>query len=186
MNIIKKHTFVHYGLVLMIVAALCGLAIGATNAITAPIIEERLTAERLEAYKLVMSGIADDDVLLDDEAFQVIVAYDENANTIGYVYTVTETNQHGDFIVIVGVDTIGEVIGATFLKYEQTPTYKPITEANLDLFIGLNILSQVPNSSDINAGATNSYNSLESVFNKIKNFQQTEVMSVNTRGIYDE
>ena len=182
MNIIKKHTFVHYGFVLMIVAALCGLAIGLTNSITAPIIEARLAAERLEAYELVMNGIADDDVLLEDEAFEVIVAYDVNANTIGYVYTVTETNQHGDFIVIVGVDTSGVVIGATFLVYEQTPTYKPITESNLELFIGLNILSEVPNSSDINTGATNSYNSLLSVFNKIKNFQQTEVMSVTTRG----
>lgn len=183
---IKKHTVVHYGLVLMIVAALCGLAIGVTNSLTAPIIAERLSSERLEAYKLVMNGIADDDILVDEEKFQVIQAFDENSNTLGYVYTITETNQHGDFTVIVGVDTLGEVLGATFLLYEQTPTYKPTTETNLALFIGLNILTDMPGGSDIASGATNSYNSLVNVFSKIKDYQQSVVVSVNDRGLSHE
>ena len=183
MSRIKQNTLLHYGLVLMIVSAVCGLAIGVTNALTAPIIEERMADESLVAYQVVMPGITRDEALTEDENFQVIVAFDDSNNVLGYVYTVKETNQYGDFVVIVGVDTMGEVLGATFLVYEQTPTFKSISEINLSLYVGLNILSELPSTGDIQSGATYSYNSLINAFTKIKDYQQNQLILAEDRGL---
>lgn len=178
MKNIKQNTLLHYGLVLMIVAAFCGLAIGVTNYFTAPIINQRLNDSELEAYEVVFSDIKSFEIVLEEATFEVIEAFNNQEDSIGYIYIVTETNQYGDFKVITGVDHEGVVLGAMFLDYQQTPTLKATTVANLELFVGLNVFSDVPSSSDVVSGATYSYDSIIQVFHRVKTYQQSMDTSI--------
>lgn len=178
MKKIKENTLLHYSIVLTIVATFCGFAIGLTNFITAPIIAERLETSELEAYESVMPSVQRIESLEEGAVFSVVKAFNDE-QMIGYIYTVTETNQYGDFTIITGVDIDGTVLGATFLDYQQTPTLKQISEENLVLFVGLNILIQSPSASDVSSGATYSYDSIVRVFSSIVAFQTALIEGEN-------
>jgi Na+-translocating ferredoxin:NAD+ oxidoreductase RnfG subunit len=143
-----------------------------TNAITSPIIANRILDEQLKAYESLVDDIDHFTVELKTETFEAVLAYDENDETIAVIYIATETNQYGDIVLAYSVDTSGKIVKARFLEYQHTASLKEITQDNLNLFIGLN-LGDVPSSSDLTSGATGSYDSLVDAFSKGKDHFET-------------
>lgn len=174
MKKITENKMLHYSLVLMTIAAICGIAIGITHQITEPIILERLNNDEAAAYETAMPGIVDYEVLIEEDTMTAILAFDQEGIQLGMIYIITESNKYGDFTVVIGVNREDVIIHAEFIDYQQTTgKLKSTTEANLALYIGLNVMTDTPSSSDLEAGATYSYQSVLNSISRLKAIQET-------------
>lgn len=176
MKKITKNTVLHYILILTIVTLISSALIVLTNSITRPIIETRQFDEQMKTYASLVEEIDDFQILLKTATFEAAFAFNVSDETIAVMYTINETNAYGDIKLAYSVDLMGKIVKARFLDYQQTASFKSITENNLNLFIGLN-LGDLPVSSDLNAGATGSYQSLVEAFSKGKVHFETLVLS---------
>lgn len=172
MKKITDNKILYHTIVVTIVLSMSVFFTVLTNAITAPMIANRILDEQLKAYESLVDDIVDFHVVLKTETFEAVLAYDEHDETIGVIYIATETNQYGDIVLGYSVDTSGKILKANFIEYQHTASLKNITQDNLNLFIGLN-LGDVPASSDLISGATGSFNSLVDAFSKGKDHFET-------------
>jgi Na+-translocating ferredoxin:NAD+ oxidoreductase RnfG subunit len=176
MKKITENTRVHYALIFTIITIISFVLIGLTRNITRPIIETRQFEEQMKIYTSLVEDIDDFQILLKTATFEATFAYNVSDDTIAVMYIITETNSYGDIQLGYSVDLSGKIVKARFLEYQQTASFKGITEKNLNLFIGLN-LGDLPVSSDLNAGATGSYQSLVEAFSKGKAHFETLALS---------
>lgn len=167
MKKITENIVLHYVIVLTIITITCGALIVLTNRITSPIIATRQFEEQMKTYESLVDDIDDFQVILKTTTFEAVLAYNASEETIAVMYIVTETNAYGEIQLAYSVDLSGKIGKARFLNYQQTASFRGITEDNLNLFIGRN-LGDLPESSDLTSGATGSYQSLVNAFSKGK------------------
>ena len=112
-------------LVLTLVGIACGILIGFSNQITAPIIAKNKLEAELKAYKEIFPTIDDQEVLeyTSDIVSKVIVAK-EGGNVIGYLVMGKQANGFGYIDMIVGFDKDGTIVGIEIVDFNQTPSYQ--------------------------------------------------------------
>lgn len=127
-------------LVLTLIGIACGLLIGLSNMITAPIIEENARKAELKAYAALFPGLDEAtklDVELQGTIYEVLQVKD-GGQVVGYLYKGRLTNSYGVIDQLVGIKSNGEIAGIQFLNLDQTPSMKPAIETNAAVFKGLN------------------------------------------------
>jgi hypothetical protein len=83
------------------------------------------------------------------------------------------------------VSTLGVVMDIQFLEYTQTAEFKPISDENIEAYVGLNV-SQLGMTSDFRSGATQSLDSIKEAMSLISNYHQTlefEIASPFSEGV---
>jgi len=179
---LEKNQLIHFTLVLTIVAIVCGLVIGGVNALTAPIIAENEKQATLVAYEAVMPNLGDFESLdtTNDSSSIVekVLAKDADGNEIGYIFKTYAANGYGDMTMVLGVALDGTITGAEFLTLNQT-LHLDYTRANLQLFVGTNIVDLTP-SGDLQSGATHSK---ESTLIMLEAISESYQALVNTSAI---
>ncbi len=160
----------HYTFVLTVVSIVCGIMIGAVNAITAPIIENNIKEAQAAAYSRVLSGLDDfEEVALTSEDPSTVVGkvigYNAADEIIGYIYTGYTTNKYGYMRIVVSVNASGIILGADFIEINQTYQVDG-TRTNLSLYVGSPIANLAPQG-DIVTGATGSLNSVQQLLSDI-------------------
>lgn len=153
----------HYTFVLTAVALVCGIMIGAVNAVTAPIIAANIEKAQTEAYQKVLPEIVSFEVIeIENGPVTVLSAVEaKNASnaTIGFIYTAYTSNKFGYMRMVVAVSPTGSILGADFIEINQTYQVEG-TKTNLSLYVGSQIANLSP-SGDIITGATGSLNSVK-------------------------
>jgi Na+-translocating ferredoxin:NAD+ oxidoreductase subunit G len=127
-------------LVLTLIGIVCGILIGLSNQITAPIIAENERKAELKAYSALFPGLDEANkitVTLQGTIYEVLEVKD-GGQTVGYIYKGRLTNSYGVIDQLVGIKKNGEITGIQFLNLDQTPSMKPAIETNALVFKGLN------------------------------------------------
>lgn len=127
-------------LVLTLIGIACGVLIGLSNQITAPIIAENERKAELKAYSALFPGLDEANkitVTLQGTIYEVLEVKD-GGQTVGYIYKGRLTNSYGVIDQLVGIKKNGEITGIQFLNLDQTPSMKPAIETNASVFKGLN------------------------------------------------
>lgn len=129
-------------LVLTIIGIACGLLIGFSNSITAPIIAENERKAELKAYETLFPGLDEankmTEVTLVGSIYEVLQVKDNNV-VAGYLYKGKLTNSYGSVDQLVGIKTNGDIAGIQFLNLDQTASMKPAIETNSKYYAGKNI-----------------------------------------------
>ena len=123
--------------ILMIIAAVCGLAVSGMNMVTAPIIEQK-QAEKEAAlcqvifadYDLTASGKPITEGLSNEAILKKVVAKNASGQLLGYIYTVTGKNAYGPITILVGIDADGKLVSTEFLENGQS--YSKQVETHVD------------------------------------------------------
>ncbi len=147
-------------LILTIIAFIAGLALAATNMITAGPIEEQRVKAILEARAAVFPA-ADNFVELPldaDSSFDSIVEAMSGTQRIGYIFQLSVAGYAGPIEIIMGVDTQGTVSGISVggSKFSETAGLgtKVKLPAFTDQFIGLSEMPVLNGNVDTISGAT--------------------------------
>jgi Na+-translocating ferredoxin:NAD+ oxidoreductase subunit G len=128
-------------LVLTLIGLACGLLIGFSNHITAPVIAENKRKAELKAFEVLFpnlesvdpSSAAPQGLIYEVLDVRVAGAY------AGRLYKGTSTNAYGKIDVLVGIDKNGVITGVQFLELDQTASVKGIIEENALVYKGKNI-----------------------------------------------
>jgi len=94
--------------------------LGITNAVTAPKIDELAKQKEIDTRKEVFSQAVDFGEKVSDE-FNMVPAFDENKNVIGYVVVTSAKGYGGAVEVMTGVTVDGKVTGISILSHSETP-----------------------------------------------------------------
>ena len=113
--------------ILMIIAAICGLAVSGMNMITAPIIERNqllkeaaLCKEIFSDYDMDASGKPITEGLSNEAISKKVIARNAAGELIGYIYTVSGKNSYGPISLLVGIGADGKLVSAEFLENGQS------------------------------------------------------------------
>lgn len=149
--------FLHYGAVLLIIAAISAGVLAKVNDMTAPVIEANAMKAVNEARKEVLPGAASfDGEILKSGNFEFVPGADESGATMGYVVTVAEPGYAGDINFVLGFDVDGTITGLNIISNTETPGLgSKITEPGwLSLWKGRDSEYKFEKSVDAFAGAT--------------------------------
>ena len=153
--------------ILMIIAAVCGLAVSGMNKFTSGIIEknqlakeEVLCKEIFSEFSIDESSIITDD--LSDEAIsKKIVANDASGNLLGYIYTVSKKNMYGPISILVGINAEGKLVSIEFLENGQTGGKNVDVENHVDANYNAGLTASDIANIDTKCGATYGANTVK-------------------------
>lgn len=125
-------------LVLTLVGLLCGLLIGGTNAITAPIIKENQFKLAKKAYEEFFPELDDMDITeIDGDYVYEYVRLTKEGNILGYAFRVNGVNQRGAIDLVVAASPTGKIEGIKILSTDNTPGYYDKYEGSDKNLIGI-------------------------------------------------
>lgn len=162
-----KNKFVHYGFVLLFVAAFSAGLLGLVNSFTDPIIKENKIKAVNLARKQVLPTANDfkPDNGVKQDNMDFIPGYNEAGDVVGYVTTVASPGYAGDIVFVMGITKEGKVSGINIISSQETPglgakiSGKPWQDhwkgRNLDYKFNKSVFNVVKNhEGDAFAGAT--------------------------------
>ena len=167
-------------LILFIITLIAGLALAATNMVTAGPIEEQRVKAILEARSAVFPAADSfEEVALDaDSSFDSIVKAKSGSDLIGYVIQLTVSGYGGPIELILGVDTEGMITGLSVGGSKFAETAGLGTRVKLpaftDQFVGLSETPTLNGNVDTISGATISSSAV--INGVIKCYQQWETI----------
>lgn len=153
-----KNRFVHYGLVLLVIAAVSAGILGLVNDFTKTVIAQNNEKAQNEAKRQVLTAAnefrTEEAVTVED--LQFIPGYDANGTKVGYVTTVAQPGYAGNITFILGVTLEGEIAGVRVTNQSETPGLgaKVAGVEWQDHWIGKNSSYEFNKSVDAFAGAT--------------------------------
>ncbi|MGL5089064.1 MAG: RnfABCDGE type electron transport complex subunit G [Cetobacterium sp.] len=118
-----KNRFIHYGLVLTLIASISAGILSIVNGATQKVIKENEKAAVNAARTMVLPkaiAFAEDDTIKVDE-FEFIPGKDENGRAVGYVVTVSEPGYAANIDFVLGIDRRGRVTGLNIIGSQETP-----------------------------------------------------------------
>ncbi|MDE5546870.1 MAG: hypothetical protein K2M84_01160 [Anaeroplasmataceae bacterium] len=157
----KKYTIT--ALILTLIAGVCAALIACINLFTAPIITKNNEAKKAKLCQEVFETYDASKSTTITEGFssssvkEVIVAYDEAGNFLGFIYTVDGSNAYGQIKLLLGITPESKLSGVRFItngqsfsseadKHLNTQYITDMTETDVD---NLDLKK-----SDVTAGAT--------------------------------
>lgn len=117
-----KNKFLHYGLVLTLIAGITAGLLGFVNKTTAPIIAIKALEKENKARKSVLNLA--DKFMIDKkqslEKLNFIPGY-KNGKKVGYVVSVSSPGYAGDIKFVLGIDLDGVITGMKITESKETP-----------------------------------------------------------------
>lgn len=125
-------------LVLTLIGIICGILIGVSNEITAPVIAKNKAKAELVAYSALFPGLDSADVITVDLQGTIYEVREvkKAGSVAGYLYKGKQTNSYGVVDILVGIDKDGRFTGIEFLNLDQTASMKPAIETNARYYKG--------------------------------------------------
>ena len=160
-----ENRYVHFGIVLGVIAAVSAGLLGGANSFTSKVIAENtmkiVNAARKEVLpaaskfdetgkKVVQAGSKDSDVV------EYIPGTDESGNVVGYVASINEAGYGGLINFVIGIDNDGKITGLNVVTHSETPGLgsKIGNKDWQDQWIGRDASYEFNKSVDAFAGAT--------------------------------
>ena len=181
-----ENRYVHFGIVLGVIAAVSAGLLGGANSFTSKVIAENtmkiVNAARKEVLpaaskfdetgkKVVQAGSKDSDVV------EYIPGTDESGNVVGYVASINEAGYGGLINFVIGIDNDGKITGLNVVTHSETPGLgsKIGNKDWQDQWIGRDVSYEFNKSVDAFAGATISPKAVYTGVIKALNTYQNEV-----------
>jgi len=153
-----KNKFIHYGVVLCLIAGVSAGILAYVNGKTKPIIEANNQKIENEARKKVLPLAMDFDIsnTIKTEKFEFIPGYNENKEVVGYIAKGSSGGYGGKIEFLIGMDQAGKLTGLSVLSHSETPDLgsKITGEKWQESWIGRDKTYEFNKSVDAFAGAT--------------------------------
>lgn len=107
-------------LILALTGIVCGLLIGATNLLTAPIIQRNLEKRAMRAYQDFFELDAIETKEAKGSYVYEYVEIKKDDKTVGHIFKAKGTNQRGVVDIVVAVETNGKLKGVKIIDTENT------------------------------------------------------------------
>lgn len=119
----KNNRFLHYGAVLLIIAAVSAGILGVVNDFTSVVIAENARKAVNAARMVVLPAAADfdDSKAVKSEGLEFIPGYSASKELVGYVVTVAEPGYAANIDFVLGIDTAGKITGLNIIGHQETP-----------------------------------------------------------------
>ena len=119
----ERNRFVHYGSVLLAIAAVSAGLLAGVNAMTRDVIANNKVAAANAARKEVvpMAASFDDSKAVVSEDLTFVPGLDANGNTVGYVVVVSQGGYAANIDFSLGVGLDGKVTGLRVMNHQETP-----------------------------------------------------------------
>ncbi len=111
------------GMILLLIAALAGLSLGAVHSITAEPIKEANASAKQNAMIEILPKVdefKDHQIELNDKILEVNAGY-KDGEIIGYAIKVSPKGYNGAVEIMVGIYTDGTIGGIKILSHSETP-----------------------------------------------------------------
>lgn len=165
----EKNRFVHYGLVLLVIAAVSAGSLAGVNLLTkGTILQNNINAANAARKEVLPQAVTfEDSQKISQEGFDFVPGFDSSNNLVGYVVIVNQAGYGGNISSSLGVDMDGKITGLKVMNHQETPGLgSKITELTWQkLWIGRDKSHIFNKSVDAFAGATVSP---EAVYNGIQ------------------
>ena len=150
--------------ILMIIAAICGLAVSGMNKVTSGIIEKNQLKKEEVLCKEIFSEFSIDNSEIvkefENEAItKKIVAKNSSGSLLGNIYTVSGKNSYGSIVLLVGISSEGKLVSIEFLENGQS--YSSEVQAHVDSKYSSGLTLSDVNSIDTKCGATYGANTVK-------------------------
>ena len=155
--------------ILMIIAAVCGLAVSGMNKITSGVIERNQAEKEAALFIEIFSeySIDNSEIItegLSSEAItKKVVAKDASGNLLGNIYTVSGKNSYGAIVLLVGISSEGKLVSIEFLENGQS--YSSEVQAHVDSKYSAGLTLSDINAIDTKCGATYGANTVKELVN---------------------
>ncbi|MDD7201995.1 MAG: FMN-binding protein [Sphaerochaetaceae bacterium] len=112
-----------YGAILLVICAVCSLALSVVNKITLPVIQGHNAATKTQALAPLAGGmsIGDETLVSGDEMVASYYVLSQGNDVGGYILTLKGSGYGGEFTLLASYLTSGEVISAKMLSDSETP-----------------------------------------------------------------
>ena len=177
-------------LVLTLIGIACGLLIGFSNMITAPVIKENKRQAELKAYSVIFPDLSEATEMKDIEYFGTtysVLEVKKNDEVIGFLIKGKSTNAYseGKFIdILIGFDLSGTIVGLEFLELSQTANLIQVVRDNSQRYENTSIsaidmgilLTEGKTSYDAKSGASYGSTTMRKIIHDaIKTYQTLEI-----------
>lgn len=119
----ERNRFVHYGSVLLAIAAVCAGLLAGVNGMTRGVIaNNKLEATKAARVAVVPTAKSFDEantIKVDDLEF--IPGLDANGSTVGYVVVVSQGGYAANIDFSLGIDLDGKITGLSIMNHQETP-----------------------------------------------------------------
>ena len=155
--------------ILMIIAAVCGLAVSGMNKITSGVIERNQAEKEAALFIEIFSeySIDNSEIItegLSSEAItKKVVAKDASGNLLGNIYTVSGKNSYGAIVLLVGISSEGKLVSIESLENGQS--YSSEVQAHVDSKYSAGLTLSDINAIDTKCGATYGANTVKELVN---------------------
>lgn len=119
----ERNRFVHYGSVLLAIAAVCAGLLAGVNGMTRGVI----TNNKLEATKAARVAVVptaksfDEANTIKADDLEFIPGLDANGSTVGYVVVVSQGGYAANIDFSLGIDLDGKITGLSIMNHQETP-----------------------------------------------------------------
>ena len=119
----ERNRFIHYGSVLLIIAAVSAGLLAFVNGRTKDVIANNKIAAANAARKEVvpMAASFDDTKAIVSEDLVFVPGLDANGNTVGYVVIVSQGGYAANIDFSLGIDLDGKISGLRVMNHQETP-----------------------------------------------------------------
>lgn len=161
-----KNKFLHFGIVLFVIAAISGGILGFVNKFTKEVISQNQKIEIDSARRRLLTNAVEfkEDKKVISENFEFIPGYGKDGEIVGYVTEITEDGYAGKILFVIGIDMNGKITGLNVIENQETANLGArITEEDWqNHWIGKDSSYEFNKSVDGFAGATISPNAVYS------------------------
>lgn len=162
----EKNRFIHYGSVLLIIAAISAGTLAGVNGMTKGVIAQNNIDAANKARTLVLPAAQkfDEAQSIQKDDFKFIPGFDGSGKIVGYVVSVNQGGYGGNINFSLGVDLEGKITGLKVMTHQETPGLgaKITGEEWQKLWVGRDKEYKFDKSVDAFAGATVSPSSVHS------------------------
>ncbi|MCJ8341647.1 MAG: RnfABCDGE type electron transport complex subunit G [Cetobacterium sp.] len=154
----ERNRYVHYALVLTIIAAISAGILAMVNKATSKVIianaRAAVNAARIKVLPRAVDFIENETT--ESEGLKYIPGINKNGKVVGYVVTVSQPGYAANIDFVLGVDTRGRVTGLNVIAAQETPGLgsKIMDEAWQKKAIGKDVNYEFNKATDAFAGAT--------------------------------
>ncbi|WP_300393175.1 RnfABCDGE type electron transport complex subunit G [Fusobacterium sp.] len=119
----ERNRFIHYGSVLLAIAAVCAGLLAGVNGMT----KGTITNNKIEATKAARVAVVPEAKSFDEKAtitvdgLEFIPGLDENGNPVGYVVVVSQGGYAANIDFSLGIGLDGKVTGLSVMNHQETP-----------------------------------------------------------------
>lgn len=112
--------------ILMLIAAVCGLAVSGMNNVTSKIIERNQLEKEAALFKEIFPQYSVDyseiitEGLSSEAISKKVIAKNSEGQDLGNIYTVSGKNSYGAIVLLVGIGADGKLVSLEFLENGQS------------------------------------------------------------------